>query len=65
MVKQITKSPSKIVHVEARKEGDMSRRQPDISRMKSVLGRPLVPLETGIRKILKEKVKHKAETLKC
>lgn len=45
---QILGSSSKIVHLPALKEGDMSRRKPDNSRMKAILGRELVPLEEGI-----------------
>lgn len=48
----LTDSQSKIVHVPALAEGDMSRRKPDITKMKSLLGRDLMPLEEGIRKLL-------------
>ncbi|WP_124980927.1 NAD-dependent epimerase/dehydratase family protein [Nonlabens xiamenensis] len=48
----ITNSNSKIVHLPALKEGDMTRRQPDISKMKAVLDRSLVPLNEGIEKLL-------------
>ena len=33
-------------------EGDMSRRRPDNSRMKTILGRELTPLSIGLRKII-------------
>ena len=49
---RITGSTSKIVHLPPLKEGDMQRRQPDNSRMKEILGRELLPLEEGLRKIL-------------
>ncbi len=50
---EITNSSSKIVHLPPLKEGDMTRRLPDITNMKSLLGnRQLVSLEEGIRKIL-------------
>ena len=50
-----TNSKSKIIHLPPLKEGDMTRRQPDISKMKlMLLDRPLVPLSEGIERILKE-----------
>jgi UDP-glucose 4-epimerase len=33
-------------------EGDMSRRKPDITKMRALLGRDLTPMEDGIKKIL-------------
>ena len=48
----ITKSKSKIVHLPPLPEGDMTRRQPDISKMRQLLNRPLTPLNEGIAKIL-------------
>ncbi len=45
---ELTKSKSKIVHIEAREEGDMTRRKPDISKMRQVLQRELITLEKGI-----------------
>ncbi|HPN19044.1 MAG: NAD-dependent epimerase/dehydratase family protein [Chitinophagales bacterium] len=49
----MTNSSSKIVHLPALKDGDMTRRLPDITNMKTLLGnRPLVSLEEGISKIL-------------
>lgn len=44
-------SSSEIVHLPALKEGDMTRRKPDISKMKTVLQRELTPLEEGIRRV--------------
>jgi UDP-glucose 4-epimerase len=49
---RITSSKSKLVYLPPLEEGDMSRRQPDISKMKAILNRPLTPLEEGIRKML-------------
>lgn len=43
-------STSEIVHLPALKEGDMSRRLPDVSRMMSILIRDLTPLDEGIIK---------------
>ena len=55
LVIDITGSLSKMKHLNALKEGDMSRRQPDISKMKQVLNRRLTSLEQGIRKVLEHK----------
>ncbi|MES2376875.1 MAG: NAD-dependent epimerase/dehydratase family protein [Bacteroidota bacterium] len=51
----ITGSSSSIVHLEALKEGDMTRRQPDNSKMLQVLNRDLLTIEDGITKILELK----------
>lgn len=51
---RLTDSKSKIVHLPALPDGDMTRRQPDIGKMKQILNRELVPLEQGIRSILNE-----------
>ncbi len=53
----ITNSNSKIIHLDPLEEGDMTRRQPDITRMKRILERPLVTLEEGIAMSLKASVK--------
>jgi nucleoside-diphosphate-sugar epimerase len=49
---RLTKSKSKIVSLAPLKEGDMTRRQPDITKMKEVLSKPLISLDTGIARIL-------------
>ena len=49
---KITGSSSKIVNLPSLEEGDMSKRQPDISKMKSILDKPLISLENGIKEIL-------------
>jgi nucleoside-diphosphate-sugar epimerase len=49
---KLTNSESKIVHLPALKEGDMMRRCPDNSKMKSLLGTELLALEKGIKKVL-------------
>ena len=46
---ELTGSSSKIVHQPPLAEGDMTRRRPDISKMKLVLGRPLTPVREGIK----------------
>jgi nucleoside-diphosphate-sugar epimerase len=48
----LTGSSSKIVHLPSLKEGDMTKRQPDISKMKELLKRDLLPYTEGIKKIL-------------
>lgn len=52
---ELTGSKSELVYLPPLKEGDMTRRQPDASKMKSILNRELLPLDKGISKILKEK----------
>ncbi len=56
MVKEITGSQSKIVNLPPLKEGDMTRRKPDISNMKQLLKRDLTPLEYGLQQIIREPV---------
>ncbi|WP_438968725.1 NAD-dependent epimerase/dehydratase family protein [Nonlabens sp.] len=52
LVIKICNSDSEIIHLPALKEGDMTRRCPDISKMKSILGRELLDVETGMKKYL-------------
>lgn len=52
VILKVTGSSSKVIHLPALKEGDMTRRQPDISKMKSVLNRELLPLEEGIKELI-------------
>ena len=49
---RLTDSKSKIVHLPELKEGDMTRRQPDIGKMKQLLTEETVSLEEGIKKLL-------------
>lgn len=49
---KLTGSSSKIIYLPPLKEGDMTRRQPDNSKMSEVLGRELLPVEHGIKSIL-------------
>lgn len=51
---KVTGSSSKIVHVEPLKEGDMTRRQPDTSKMKLLLKREPLPFEEGLKKVIEE-----------
>ena len=52
---ELTGSKSEIVYLPPLKEGDMTRRQPDASKMKKILNRELLALDKGISKILNEK----------
>lgn len=57
---ELTGSQSGIIHLPPLKEGDMTRRCPDISKMKEILNRELTPLEKGINKtaeFIKAKIK--------
>jgi UDP-glucuronate decarboxylase len=51
---RVTGSSSKIIHLPALKEGDMTRRKPDISKMKQLLNKPLMGLEEGLKKVLED-----------
>jgi len=48
----ISGSNSEIIHLPALKEGDMSRRCPDITKMKDILNRPLITLDEGIAEMV-------------
>ena len=50
---KIFDSKSKIIHLDPLEEGDMTRRQPDVQRMKYLLNRNFTSLEKGIKKIIK------------
>lgn len=54
---EITGSRSKVIHLPALPEGDMTRRQPDISKMKKLLSRNFISLEDGIREIISSNYK--------
>lgn len=53
---EITNSESIITYLPPLKDGDMSRRQPDNSKMKKLLDRELVTIEEGINKLLESSV---------
>ncbi|UKN02077.1 NAD-dependent epimerase/dehydratase family protein [Paracrocinitomix mangrovi] len=55
LIIEITNSKSEIVFLPPLQDGDMTRRQPDNSKMKEILGRDLIPLEEGIRRMLENK----------
>lgn len=49
---KITGSSSTLEFLPALKEGDMTRRKPDIAKMRTILNRPLTTLEAGLKKTL-------------
>lgn len=57
LIIDITGSKSKIVHLPPLPEGDMTRRQPDILNMKTLLNKDFLPLEAGLKEILKTRKK--------
>jgi UDP-glucuronate decarboxylase len=48
----LTGSKSKIVHLPPLPEGDMTRRMPEATKMKQLLGKSFMPLEEGLKKVL-------------
>jgi UDP-glucuronate decarboxylase len=55
LVIKLTNSKSNIIHLEPLKEGDMTRRQPDNSKMKEILNRDLISIEEGIKRMISDK----------
>ena len=52
LVIEETNSKSKLVHLPPLAEGDMMRRVPDASKMKTLLNRDIIPLREGIKRVL-------------
>ncbi|MEO5572482.1 MAG: NAD-dependent epimerase/dehydratase family protein [Bacteroidia bacterium] len=50
---RLADSKSKIIHLPALKEGDMTRRCPDIHKMKKLLNRKMTSLDDGIKRLIK------------
>jgi len=50
---EITGSKSKIIHLPPLAEGDMKRRVPDNSKMRTLMDRDITPIEQGIRNVIK------------
>lgn len=50
---ELTNSKSKIVYLPPLRDGDMTRRQPDNSKMRDLLDRDLLSYKDGIKKIIK------------
>lgn len=51
---KLTGSSSKIIHLPPLPEGDMTRRKPDITKMKKLLSSPILSLEDGLKEVLKD-----------
>ena len=54
LIIKITESKSKIIHLPALTEGDMTRRLPDNTKMRKLLNKELIPLEKGIKILLND-----------
>ena len=53
LIIKLTGSSSKIVHLPALKEGDMTRRKPDVTKMKQLLNnKESITLEEGLKRVL-------------
>ena len=51
-----TNSSSKIIYLDPLEEGDMTRRQPDNSKMRKILGRPLLTIREGVKMMITDPV---------
>lgn len=51
---RITGSSSKMIHLPPLKEGDMTRRQPDNSKMREILNKKLIGVDEGITRMVKD-----------
>ncbi|PJB15842.1 MAG: epimerase [Flavobacteriales bacterium CG_4_9_14_3_um_filter_32_8] len=54
LIIKLTNSKSKIIHLPPLAEGDMTRRNPDITLMQGLLKQELISLEDGLKKILQD-----------
>jgi len=52
LIIEMTNSKSKIIHLPALKEGDMTRRKPDVTKMRELLDRDFTPIRVGLEAIL-------------
>ena len=52
MIIKVADSTSKIIHLPALEEGDMTRRQPDTGKMLQLLGKEPLSLEEGLKKVI-------------
>lgn len=55
LIIKLTNSKSKIKFLPPLEEGDMTRRQPDNSKMKKIISSPLISLEDGLDRMIREK----------
>ena len=51
---RVTNSKSSLKYLPPLEEGDMTRRQPDTTKMEELLGRPVTPFEEGIRLVIEK-----------
>ncbi len=49
---EVTGSKSKVIHLPALEEGDMTRRLPDTSKMHELLDREVTPLKEGLKEVI-------------
>lgn len=56
LVIKLSNSKSEIVHLPPLKDGDMTRRMPDNSKMRVILNRDLISIEEGIKLLLNDPV---------
>ncbi len=49
---EVTGSKSKLIHLPALEEGDMTRRLPDTSKMQELLDRGVTPLKEGLKEVI-------------
>lgn len=54
LIIKLTDSNSKVIHLPPLKDGDMTRRNPDITIMKELLSEELISLEEGLKKVLND-----------
>ncbi len=52
LIVELTGSRSHIVHLPPLEEGDMTRRMPDVTRMRALLGREPLPLRQGLVRVI-------------
>ncbi len=52
IIVEVTGSSSHIVHVPPLKDGDMTRRKPDTTKMKTLIKKELLPLREGIGRVI-------------
>ena len=55
LVIKITNSKSNIIHLPPLKDGDMTRRQPDNTKMKEIINRELISTDEGIIRMMNDK----------
>ncbi len=61
---KLTNSSSRVVHLPPLKDGDMTRRRPDIAKMKTLLNSDLVSMEKGITKVIESNIFRKLNNIK-